>query len=464
MNARLPSKWLPLLLAVAIFMQLLDATILNTALPKMAVDLNASPLNMQSAVIAYALTLALLMPLSGYLADRFGTRKVFIVSVAVFMLGSTMCAASTNVSALVAARVVQGIGGSMLVPIPRLTLLRVYEKSQLLNAINYAVMPALLGPVLGPLVGGYLVEYAGWHWIFLINLPIGALGIVIALKIMPDVRGKLSRFDLPGFLLFAIAACSFSLGVELATHSRAWSFSLLLALAGVASAWLYWRHSAHSKAPLYARNLFMVRTYRLGLAGNLFSRLGISAVPFLLPLLFQVVLGLSASLSGWLVAPLAMAALLMKPLIKPVMDRFGYRRVLVFNTRLLGVLIMCLALPEGDAPLWLWAVLLFLIGSSNSLQFSAMNTLTISDLRPYQTGSGNSLMAVNQQLAVSLGIALGALVLQVFSKSTIGEENLHNAFRYTFVYIGMVTFASAWIFARLHRSDGQNLLVKTPNH
>ena len=174
-----PSRWLPLLLAVAIFMQMLDTTILNTALPKMALDLNESPLNMQSAVIAYALTLALLIPLSGYLADRFGTRSVFIASMGIFVLGSVLCAAAPNLSMLLVARVIQGIGGSMLVPVPRLTLLRVYDKSQLLNAINYAVMPALIGPVLGPLVGGYLVDYASWHWIFLINVPIGIAGMCL---------------------------------------------------------------------------------------------------------------------------------------------------------------------------------------------------------------------------------------------------------------------------------------------
>ncbi|UOO80908.1 DHA2 family efflux MFS transporter permease subunit [Uruburuella testudinis] len=457
-----PSRWLPLLLAVAIFMQMLDTTILNTALPKMAADLNESPLNMQSAVIAYALTLALLIPLSGYLVDRFGTKKVFIASMALFMLGSAMCAAAPNLPMLIVARVVQGIGGSMLVPVPRLTLLRVYDKSQLLNAINYAVMPALLGPILGPLVGGYLVDYASWHWIFLLNLPIGALGMFMALKIMPDVKGEKNQLDLVGFVLFAAGATALSLSVEMVTHPGAAIFSLLLAAGSGAAAWLYWKHADRDDAPLYARNLFQVRTYRLGLAGNLFSRLGMSSVPFLLPLLFQVAFGFSASLSGWLIAPIALASLLTKPVIKPIIAHFGYRRVLVANTRILGILIMCLAIPSADTPLWLWMILLLFIGTSNSLQFSAMNTLTIADLRPYQTGSGNSLMAVNQQLAISFGIALGALILNFLSKSSIGTANLHSAFRYTFIYIGAVTFISGWIFTGLHGSDGENLVKKPP--
>ena len=288
-----------MLLAIAIFMQMLDTTILNTALPTMALDLKESPLNMQSAIIAYALTLALLMPLSGYLADRFGTRHVFVAALGLFMLGSLMCAAAPNLPTLIIARVVQGLGGSMLTPIPRLTLMRVYEKSQLLNAINYAIMPALIGPILGPLVGGYLVEYASWHWIFLLNLPIGAIGIIAALKIMPNIKGEKGHFDIIGFLLFAAAACALSLSVEIVLHPNAILFSLLLAASGFAAFWLYWRHAAHDPAPLYAGNLFQVRTYRLGLSGNLASRLGISSVPFLLPLLFQVAFGFSASLSGW---------------------------------------------------------------------------------------------------------------------------------------------------------------------
>ena len=207
--AATPSRWLPLLLAVCIFMQMLDATVLNTALPQMAADLQQSPLNMQSAVISYALTLALFMPMSGYLTDRYGTKKVFSVSMALFVLGSLMCAAAPNLPLLVFARVVQGMGGAMMVPVPRLIILRAYDKAELINRMNFVVMPALLGPIAGPLVGGYLVEYASWHWVFLINVPIGLAGIVGAAKIMPDFsapEGSVPHFDLTGFLLFGAAA------------------------------------------------------------------------------------------------------------------------------------------------------------------------------------------------------------------------------------------------------------------
>ena len=222
------SAWLPFLLAIAIFMQMLDATILNTALPEIAADLNESPLNMQLAVISYTLTVALLIPLSGYLADKFGTKKVFFGSIALFMLGSALCAASASLLGLAFSRIIQGIGGSMLVPIPRLTILRVYEKSKLLNAINYAVMPALIGPVLGPLAGGYLVEYASWHWIFLLNLPIGLLGFILGRNIMPDIKGSNISLDFKGYLIFSAAACLLLLSAESLSHALPPYISLCL--------------------------------------------------------------------------------------------------------------------------------------------------------------------------------------------------------------------------------------------
>lgn len=310
LSARAPSPWLPLLLAIAIFMQMLDATILNTALPEIAADLNESPLNMQLAVISYTLTVALLIPLSGYLADKFGTKKVFFGSIALFMLGSALCAASDSLLGLAFSRIIQGIGGSMLVPIPRLTILRMYDKSKLLNAINYAVMPALIGPVLGPLAGGYLVEYASWHWIFLLNLPIGLLGFILGRNIMPDIKGSNISLDFKGYLIFSAAACLLLLSAESLSHALPPYFALLPLCGGLLFARRYFRHMKTASKPIYSADLFLIRTFRLGLAGNLFSRIGISSIPFLMPLMFQIAFGFSASLSGWLVAPVALSSLL----------------------------------------------------------------------------------------------------------------------------------------------------------
>ena len=460
--AATPSRWLPLLLAVCIFMQMLDATVLNTALPQMAADLQQSPLNMQSAVISYALTLALFMPMSGYLTDRYGTKKVFSVSMALFVLGSLMCAAAPNLPLLVFARVVQGMGGAMMVPVPRLIILRAYDKAELINRMNFIVMPALLGPIAGPLVGGYLVEYASWHWVFLINVPIGLAGIVWAAKIMPNFsapEGSVPHFDLTGFLLFGAAAVGLSLSVELLMHPGARLFSALCGTGGLAALWCYWRHARHDgDLALYPPRLRLVRTFRLGILGNLISRLGMGAMPFLMPLLLQVAFMRSASVSGQMLAPVALAALLTKPFVKPLIVRFGYRRVLIWNTRIIGLLIMSMALPDASTPVWLIVPVLLVLGMCNSLQYSSMNTLTLADLRPQMEGSGNSLMAVNQQLAISFGIALGALLLNFFGSGNPRTGNVHQAFQYTFLVIGTITFCASWVFVYLHPKDGSNLV------
>lgn len=453
-----PSRFLPLLLALGVFMQMLDATVLNTALPAIAADLQQSPLNMQSVVIAYALTLALMTPLSGVLADRFGTRRLYIAALAVFVAGSALCAAAGQLNMLVLARVVQGMGGAMLTPVARLITLRGYARSDLVRVTNYIVMPALLGPVLGPVLGGYLVDYAGWRWIFLINIPIGLIGIWGARRLLPDFRHRGQPFDLAGFLLFGGGALGLSMAFEWVLYPHARVFGLLAGIGGALLLWGYWHHARHSQDPLYAPDLLSVRTFRIGLAGNLASRLGMSAVPFLLPLLLQVAFGYSATRAGWLLAPLAVSSIAVKPLLPRLIRRLGYRRLLVANTACVGLLIMSLALLQADTPVWLLVGLMLLLGAVNSIQFTAMNTLTVADLRTRQASSGSSLMGVNQQLAIGLGIAISALLLQGFSRADWLDGDVHGAFAHTFSAVGMLTLGSAVIFARLHRLDGNSLI------
>lgn len=453
------SPFLPVLLAIAIFMQQLDSTILNTALPAMAKDLGESPLNMQSTIIAYALTLAIMMPLSGFLSDRIGTRYLFMSSLVIFVLGSLLCAVASNLHLLIIARIIQGIGGAMLTPVARLTMVQAYDRSRLITIMNYALMPALIGPVLGPIVGGYLVDYASWHWIFLLNLPIGLIGLVATWYLMPNFSQKVDHFDGVGFALFAMSAFCLSLAFETMSHPTSLLFSLLMIFAGIMAMTTYIIHARHAgNHALYPASLLAVRTFRLGLAGNLVSRLGMSSLPLLLPLLFQVAFGFSAVNAGWLLMPIAIAAIVAKPVLKPVMQRFGYRRTLTMNTRIIGILILSLALVSPNTPQWLLLLQLFILGAANSLQFTGMNTITLADLRPTQASSGTSLMGVNQQLALSFGIAIGALLLQNLSRTHFVGTNISLAFRITFVVLGTFTFASSWIFARLHPMDGDNLL------
>lgn len=449
---------LPFILATAIFMQMLDSTILNTSLPSIAADLNESPLNMQNAIISYVLTLALFMPVSGFLADKFGTKKVFIFAILVFSLGSLFCAMSQNLTQLVISRVVQGIGGSLMTPVGRLALLKTYDKNELLRAMNYAIVPALIGPVLGPVVGGYMVDYLSWHWIFLINIPIGFVGVVLSLKYMPNYQSKIITFDLKGFLIFATASLLLSISLEMfgtATHTTP---VLMIFILGFLMVYLYYRHASKTKNPIFPLNLFQVRTFRVGILGNLATRLGISSVPLLLPLMIQIAYGASAVVSGWIVAPMALTAMFGKSSVIKILNRFGYRKTLMINTFIIGFLICCLAIPRIQTSIWWFVPIIAVMGFFNSIQFTSMNTISLADLRNSHTSSGNSLIAVNQQLAIGFGIAFGLVVLKLFeNNANLNYENTHPAFRYTFIVMGILTILSGFVFRRLHSKDGENM-------
>ena len=302
-------KLLPIILATSIFMQMLDSTILNTSLPAIAKDLKESPLNMQNAIISYVLTLAVFMPVSGFLSDKFGTKKVFIFSLILFSAGSLFCSLSQNLTELVVARMIQGLGGSLMTPVGKLALIRTFQKHELLKAMNFAIIPALIGPVLGPLVGGYMVDYLSWHWIFLINIPIGALGIALSLKYMPDYKSPIIDFDLKGFLIFAAASLLLSIALELFGNTVHVTPVLLVLLLGFLMLYYYYRHASRDDNPIFPLDLFKVRTFRVGILGNLATRLGISAIPLLLPMMIQIAYGRSAVTSGWIVAPMAITAM-----------------------------------------------------------------------------------------------------------------------------------------------------------
>lgn len=455
-------KILPFILATAIFMQMLDSTILNTSLPSIANDLGESPLNMQNAIISYVLTLALFMPASGFLADRFGTKRIFIFSLSIFSLGSLLCALSNNLTLLVISRVIQGIGGSLMIPVGRLALLRTYEKSELMKAMNYAIIPALIGPILGPLVGGYFVDYFSWHWIFLINIPIGLIGIILGLKYMPNYKSAATDFDFSGFLIFAVASLALSVSLEMLGNSKNITPVLLIFTLGFTMLYFYYRHAKASEKAIFPLNLFQVRTFRVGILGNMATRLGISSIPLLLPLMIQVAYGQSAVVSGWIVAPMALTAMFGKSAVIKILDYFGYRKTLMTNTFIIGTLICCLAIPSETSSIYWFVPILATLGFFNSIQFTSMNTIAIADLRNSQESSGNSLLAVNQQLAIGFGIAAGLTILRIIQAQTqLIENNIHYAFKYTFIIVGILTILSGFVFRRLHITDGNNLKSKS---
>lgn len=460
-NISTTKKLLPVILATSIFMQMLDSTILNTSLPTIAKDLNESPLNMQNAIISYVLTLALFMPVSGFLADKFGTRKIFITSLILFAAGSLFCSLSHNLTQLVFARVLQGIGGSLMTPVGKLALIRTFPKNELLKAMNFAIIPALIGPVLGPLVGGYMVDYLSWHWIFLINIPIGLIGIVLSIKYMPDYRSNIIDFDLKGFLIFAAASLLLSIALEMFGNTAHMTPVLSVFFLGFLMLYFYYRHATRDNNPIFPLNLFKVRTFRVGIVGNLATRLGISSVPLLLPMMIQIAYGQSAVTSGWIVAPMALTAMLAKSNVIKILNRFGYRKTLMFNTFMIGLLICCMAIPVIQTSFYWYMPIIALLGFFNSIQFTAMNSISIADLRQYHTSSGNSLASVNQQLAIGFGIAFGLIVLKVFQGDVkLIHNEIHNAFRYTFLVIGGLTILSGFVFRRLHFKDGENMRAK----
>ena len=451
-------KILPLILATAIFMQMLDSTILNTSLPSIARDLNESPLNMQNAIISYVLTLAVFMPASGFLADRFGTRRVFIFSLVLFSLGSVFCALSQNLTHLVISRVIQGVGGSLMTPVGKLALIKTFNRNELLKAMNFAIVPALIGPVLGPLVGGYMVDYLSWHWIFLINIPIGILGIVLGLKYMPNYNSRETDFDLKGFMIFAAASLLLSVSLELFGDMQNITPVLIVFILGFLFLYYYYRHAKRGNNPIFPLSLFQVRTFRVGIVGNLATRLGISSVPLLLPLMIQIAYGQSAVTSGWIIAPMALTAMFGKSSVIRILNKFGYRRTLMVNTFIIGLLICCLAIPDIHSSIFWFVPVIAILGFFNSIQFTSMNTISIADLRNFQTSSGNSLISVNQQLAIGFGIAFGLIVLKIYENSPeLIKHETHNAFRYTFLTVGILTILSSLVFRRLHTFDGRNM-------
>ncbi|MET4578411.1 multidrug transporter subunit MdtD [Ottowia thiooxydans] len=447
------------LVAVGFFMQTLDGTIVNTALPTMARNLGESPLRMQSVVVAYALTMAALIPASGWLADRFGTQRVFFGAIVLFTLGSAACAASTQLDQLVAARVLQGAGGAMLLPVGRLTVLRGIPRDKFLDAMSFVAIPGLIGPLIGPTLGGWIVETLSWHWIFLINLPVGILGALATFRWMPNLRGSdLQRFDLSGYLLLTGSMLAISVAMDgLSSLGLRQATVLVLLLGGLAALAAYWLHALKHPAPLFSPRLFQVQSFRVGLLGNLFARIGSGAMPYLIPLTMQLSMGYSPSQAGMLMLPVALASMAMKRSTTRIIKKFGYRKVLAGNTLLLGIMIASFALMSPGQPLWLRILQMACFGAVNSMQFTAMNTVTLKDLDTSRASSGNGMLSMVQMLSMSLGVTVAAALLALFQGwfATPDPREALSAFRATFLCIGIITAWTAWIFWQLGSESGK---------
>ena len=441
------------LVAIGIFMQTLDTTVVNTALPAMAASLGESPLRMQSVVIAYTLTMAVLIPASGWMADRFGTRIVFFSAIVLFTAGSALCASAQSLNQLVAWRVLQGAGGAMLLPVGRLAILRTFPRERLLPAMSFVAIPGLVGPLVGPTVGGWLSEWASWHWVFLINIPVGiAGGIATWLHLADSREAHPHRFDLGGYLMLAFGMAAISLALDgLSGAGMRHAPAFVLLIFGIVAVVAYWLHAHRKPDPIFPPDLFAIHTFTVGMLGSLFARIGAGAMPFLLPLLLQVSLGYSPSHAGMMMLPVAAAGMLSKRIATPLITRLGYRSVLVWNTLLVGSLMAVFALIGPTQPVGVHLLLLAVFGAVNSLQFTAMNTLCIKDLQPHNASSGNSLFSMIQMLSMSLAVTTAGAVLSAFTRVTDhgNPGDTLAAFHATFLCVGLITAASAWIFWQL---------------
>lgn len=435
------------IVAGGFFMQSLDTTIVNTALPSIANSLHVKALAMQPIVVAYTLTMAMLTPASGWLADRFGTRRVYFAAILVFVLGSLCCAGAHTLGQLVIARVLQGVGGSMLLPIGRLAVLRSVSGEQYVSALAFISVAGQLGPIAGPTLGGWFVEAITWHWIFLINVPIGALGLYAVQRYLPahgDTQAP--PFDFVGCGLLSLCMIAFSLAVDspFNTHRVAWSAAL--AVLAVLAALAYIPHARRRRDPLFKLSLFSEPNFSVGLIGNLLCRIGSSAVPFLLPLLMQLQLGYTPLHSGLMMLPAALAGTVAKRWIAPLVRRYGYDLFLLVNTLIVGAAIVAFALISRGTPLAVEIVVLAVFGAANSMQFAAMNSVTLKGLSHEDAGSGNSLFSMVQMLAIGLGVSIGGGLVNLFA-AQFGSAAL--GFRLSFACVGAITLLSAWVFRHL---------------
>ena len=454
-------RLLPWLVAVAFFMQSLDTTILNTAVPAIAKALTVTPLSMKAVLASYTLSLAVFIPISGWMADRFGTRRVFSSAIGLFTLGSFLCGISTNIHVLVACRVLQGCGGAMMVPVGRLTMVRTFAKSELIRAMSFVAIPGLIGPMLGPIAGGLIVGYLQWRVIFFINVPIGLIGLYVIYRHLPDYREKqIHPLDLIGLILFGSGIGLLSYVLEVfGEHTLSW-FAIcgLLAISAVLLV-AYGIRATHTRFPLLRLTLFHIRTFRSAVSGSFFTRLGIGGIPFLLPLLYQVGLGFSPIQSGLLMVPQAMAAMSLKITMPSILRHLGYRRVLVSNTVIIGLFIILFATIGAGTPIWVIVLQLFFYGFCTSLQYTSMNTLVYADVTEEQSSSASTIASTIQQMSISFGVAVASLAAVFFVPNrfhTNASQMIHGI-HYAFIALGTWTIISTIIFRELKSDDGDSV-------
>lgn len=451
-------RMIPFIVGCALFMQMLDSTVVATALPVMADSLHTTAVEMNVTITSYLLALAVFVPISSWAADRFGSRRIFIAAITLFAVSSIGCASSQNLTELVIARIFQGAAGAMMVPVGRIILLRITPKDQLLKAMSFISMPALLGPIIGPPLGGFLVTYASWHWIFLINVPVGALGIALVLRyIENDVPETKPRLDWPGFILSGIALAALVSGFEaIGRTDISRTTTALLIGTGLGCGLLYVWHARRAEDPIIDLSLLRTQSFAVSILGGNLCRFSVGAMPFMLALLLQVGFGMTPFATGLITFTSAVGAFGMKLMVTHVIGRLGFRPVLVYNAIVTGVFVIVCGFFHEDTPVWMIIAVLFVGGTFRSLQFTAINTLTYADLTPADMSRASSFAAMAQQLGISLGVGCAALIMNL-STNWRGAAHLERVdVMWAFFIIGLLAVASAASFARLPANTAEH--------
>ncbi|HME40976.1 MAG TPA: DHA2 family efflux MFS transporter permease subunit [Steroidobacteraceae bacterium] len=451
-------RLLPWLVSVGFFMESLDTTILNTAVPAIAQALRVPPLSMKAVLASYTLSLAVFIPISGWMANRFGTRRVFASAIGIFTLGSFLCGISTDIHWLVACRILQGCGGAMMLPVGRLTMVRTFAKSELIRAMSFVSIPGLIGPMLGPLLGGLIIKYFHWSVIFFVNIPIGLCGLYMVYRHLPNYREKRNHpLDIVGLVLFGSGISLLSYVLEVFGETSL-SGREILGLLAISAALLgaYGLNTVRTKYPLLRLGLVRIRSFRVAVTGNLFTRLGIGGIPFLLPLLYQVGLGFTPIQSGLLIMPQALAAMTLKLAMPLILRRFGYRRVLIVNTVALGLMIFLFSAIDARTPAWLIVLMAFAYGFLTSLQYTSMNTLAYADVNEREASGASTIASTVQQMAVSFGVAAASLAAALFIPDRLhaSAEDMIRGIHLALLALGALTVASTVVFRELKIGDG----------
>jgi EmrB/QacA subfamily drug resistance transporter len=448
-----------LLVAGAFFMEFLDGTVIATALPDMAKSFGVLAVDLNLGISAYLITLAVLIPASGWIADRFGARKVFTLALAIFTLASVLCGLATSVDQFIAMRVLQGMGGALMVPVGRLAVLRTTPKHLLITAIATLTWPALVAPIIGPPLGGFITSYANWRWIFFINVPLGLIAIVLALRIIPDIYEETRRpFDTPGFIATSVAMVSLVYAMEMMGAQEVnTGVTLALLATGMVTMIYALRHFRRTEWPMIRLDALQVPTFRVTMFGGSLFRASISAVPFLLPLLFQVGFGMDAFHSGLLVLAVFVGNLTIKPATTPLLRGLGFKKLLLINGALNVLALLACAFLTPQTPVWVIMLVLYLGGVFRSIQFTAISTLAFADVPSPQMSYANTLFSTATQLAVGLGITLGAIGIRIgeLCSEWLGMASLPGiSFRLAFVAIALVCLLGMVDTLRLVKDAG----------